>query len=730
MPIPTEQDFNDAKVDVDDLESIVNGSTTVTTRLGGDKLSVDQALSQIVVGNVTVYSAAATYTLITDWVEEAGAMYRPLPSALPIGPEAFTAANWSPVNGLNLANIEGNINSSSRPDMNDYLDNQNIADYTALISAHTAIPYSDGDGVTITNDGIFGTGSIVVSAAHGLTSIVGRVVVLDVNTYWLRDESGALNVRWYGALPSATAAVNTAACQAAIDEAKVLVDSTPTYEVTATAKVFVPAGDYSINTITLDDSVIFEGEGQANTILSHAGTGLTDLVASSVGNNVKTSIYGMWLKGNGVTNTRYGLELSGCFYSNVIQDVLVTDCQYGMYIDTGFTLTMKNCHMRANTYGCYWFDGNAAYVENTRFEGNTNYQLKMEDAKSVTMNVPIFQFAESDDACILTNCVGATLNGMQFEGNNKDDASHADLNISGSTACINGGFWTQSTLTANTTGIAIKSNLATLDMNGVMITPLSNHAIGLQLNFTGTHGQTTLSSCQLGEGGLDDSSYAGYLNYTNLGYGSSQDIRNNIPHFLAPQNRNGGIVIGNRNFQSLIGHPDNRGSYDEEKLLFTSPEHKTNSDADDHTMILDTRNLVTANITGITKGATTTFTHDGIAGEFKNGWVIVIAGIVDNGPGGDIETTFNSTSHVITVTGDATFTVNVNSSALTNVWASGGTTVRPAKQTVEVQGAWNMPFIFGSLPAYIWVESNGRLRIKATTLPTSDTDGTVVGTQT
>jgi hypothetical protein len=31
---------------------------------------------------------------------------------------------------------------------------------------------------------------------------------------------------------------------------------------------------------------------------------------------------------------------------------------------------------------------------------------------------------------------------------------------------------------------------------------------------------------------------------------------------------------------------------------------------------------------------------------------------------------------------------------------------------------------------FLWVDSTNRLRIKATTAPTSDTDGTVVGTQT
>lgn len=605
-----------------------------------------------------------------------------------------------------------------------------VTDYTALRAVDSST-LSDDWIIPVTNDGI--AGEFVIKTGI-VTDNGGTLIVFndDSNRYAERVYSGALNVRWFGALTTATAAVNTTAFQAAIDVAKVLIDSTPTYEITATTSVYVPAGLYPINTITLAPSVIFHGDGQASTVLEHAGTGLVDLIDSEPGNNVKTSVYGMWLKGNGTTNTRYGLQLSGGFYSNVIQDVLVTDCQYGMYLTDCFTLTMRNCQMRANVYGCYWFDGNAAYVENTRFEGNTNYQLFMEEAKSVHLNMAIFQFAESDDACILTGVVGATLTDCQWEGNNRDDNGYADLNISGSTACINGGFWTQArTLPAisPTTGIAIKSNTVILDLNGIMITPLGAHLYGLQLNSNAKWATTTLTSCQVGEGGIDDSSYAGSLHYTGIGYGASPDVRGNVPHFLGPQDRSQGIVVGNKNFQSLIGHPDNRGSYDEEVLLITSPEHRTNNNNTDHTMILDTRNEVQYNISGITKGNPTTITTSTDI-EFKNGWVIVLAGIVDDGPGGDLEAALNNTSWTITKTGSNTFTIPTNTSALTNNYASGGTATRNAAQTVEVQGSWDKPFILGSLPAYMWVESNGRLRIKSNTFPTSDTDGTVVGTQT
>jgi hypothetical protein len=63
MPAPTVQELNDAKVDLDDLESIVNGdaSTTVTTRLGGDKPSVSRALSE-----ATAFRSVADYTALAS----------------------------------------------------------------------------------------------------------------------------------------------------------------------------------------------------------------------------------------------------------------------------------------------------------------------------------------------------------------------------------------------------------------------------------------------------------------------------------------------------------------------------------------------------------------------------------------------------------------------------------------------------------------------------------------
>ena len=78
------------------------------------------------------------------------------------------------------------------------------------------------------------------------------------------------------------------------------------------------------------------------------------------------------------------------------------------------------------------------------------------------------------------------------------------------------------------------------------------------------------------------------------------------------------------------------------------------------------------NISAITKADPTVFTTSAVHG-FTTGYSIDIASIVDNGPGGDIESTFNGNSYTCTVTDTTNFTVAVDSSGLTNIWASGGT---------------------------------------------------------
>jgi hypothetical protein len=77
------------------------------------------------------------------------------------------------------------------------------------------------------------------------------------------------------------------------------------------------------------------------------------------------------------------------------------------------------------------------------------------------------------------------------------------------------------------------------------------------------------------------------------------------------------------------------------------------------------------NISGITKASPTTFTTSSAHG-FSTGYDVDIDNIVDDNPGGDIESTFNGNTYSVTVTSTTQFTVAVDSSSLTNNWASGG----------------------------------------------------------
>lgn len=183
-------DLDNAKRDANDLSSLVNGNQTVTTRTGGDKLSVDQALRQIIVGEVAVYSAASTYTDIEDWVEYSGVVYRPLPSALPIGPEAFNAANWSVAQGFATAdNVDLTVNGLSRTSVQSYLENKEVPDYAALIALSSIVgtQIADGDVCSVTNVNIAGNGVFRNVVGHGYTSTYGVIVSINSDWYWERS---------------------------------------------------------------------------------------------------------------------------------------------------------------------------------------------------------------------------------------------------------------------------------------------------------------------------------------------------------------------------------------------------------------------------------------------------------------------------------------------------------------------------------------------------------------
>ena len=198
MPIPTVQEVIDFGTDIDDAESIVNGSTTVTTRLGGDIDSLKQQLAKVGLVSVAAYNASTTYTDFDVGVEESGIVYRPLPSALPIGPEAFDSANWIVVQGFTKAD-------KIHPPVASYADLRGL----------TSSTITDGTVITVTDDGIAGPGVVKTGT---VTQVVGirEPFTDDSNRYWERSYSGAVNLLWTGALGD-DSTVNTTAISGWLD---------------------------------------------------------------------------------------------------------------------------------------------------------------------------------------------------------------------------------------------------------------------------------------------------------------------------------------------------------------------------------------------------------------------------------------------------------------------------------------------------------------------------------
>ena len=384
-----------------------------------------------------------------------------------------------------------------------------------------------------------------------------------------------VNILDYGADPTGSTD-STAAIQAAIDYAKTIVNASLNYAITVTSIVDFPAGTYLTSGLTIYKGVILKGESAAVVQLKHTGTGLSsDIITTDVGTPAeKACVKGMWLKGNGVTNTRYGIRMDKCYYTNEVDDVVITDCQYAMYLTDCWTFQLKNSTLRGNSYGVYWDDANAAIISHCRIEYNTNYNLNSPASNSLRIESTAFQGAVDGDSVTLQNCNGTTIDTCDFEDNNRSDGGYADLNIQGSVVTIQGGFWAQTNTPSRSTGIAITANVGVLSLDGVMIAPGAVYNKGLVLTYNAAWGDTVLNATQLGAGGLDITAYEGAISYSAIG-------GTNVPSkhtFLGPKEwtKGGGIEVGNKDYSSAIIHPDTRSTlYDQEALLIIDPSLNT-----------------------------------------------------------------------------------------------------------------------------------------------------------
>ena len=123
-----------------------------------------------------------------------------------------------------------------------------VSDYLTLRALDTST-LVDGQELTVTNSGIFGSGAIRNVVSHGLSDNGGTVIVIDSDWYWERDYNGGLNPDWFGAAPGGVIDA-TAAFNSAISVGSVLF-----------------TGTYLVNDITVVSGMVVKGTDRTNSVL-------------------------------------------------------------------------------------------------------------------------------------------------------------------------------------------------------------------------------------------------------------------------------------------------------------------------------------------------------------------------------------------------------------------------------------------------------------------------------
>lgn len=335
MPVITTTDLQNAKTDANDLGSLVNGFTTVSTRTGGNKQSYSELMGLVTHGTISTYDPTETITTINQWRSYTNTsvspnvttVYRPIPSALPIAPT-------SPLSTAPDTNKWVVAAGDKFGDKKTYVV-ESYAELRALPSA--SIP--DGAIIIINADGIGGMGTIKTNVAspNPISDNGGTLIVFtdDSNRYFQRLGHGIdpANVRWFGATGLGSGYDDTTACQNAINYA----DS---FNISL---VLFPQGVYDVTGLTFPDDI--------NPIGSDSAFGLTFNFTStnrwgSVIQNTTTSSPTLrWTKSAGHSHTIPAhLKITG----NSLQTSVVK-FDYGVFNNSG----MQNC-------GVYSFESGTA----------------------------------------------------------------------------------------------------------------------------------------------------------------------------------------------------------------------------------------------------------------------------------------------------------------------------------------------------------------------------------
>lgn len=180
----TSAEIVNAKSNFSTIKTVVEGGELSTITPDGKAIQTLQgALDSCAQGDITTFSAAATYSNVTDWVDVSGIVYRPIPSYLPIGPEAFDSSKWIVAQGGNQR--------------------YTVPDYATLAARLSADYYKPGDTITIASTSTPGINGSVVIFDNALAAYTNNGI--DIFTGGtlaaVRQHDGMIDMRWGEVLP-------------------------------------------------------------------------------------------------------------------------------------------------------------------------------------------------------------------------------------------------------------------------------------------------------------------------------------------------------------------------------------------------------------------------------------------------------------------------------------------------------------------------------------------------
>lgn len=293
---------------------------------------------------------------------------------------------------------------------------------------------------------------------------------------WVRVFTGAISVKWFGAVGDG-ATDDATAIQAAIDFAADTLEVSSPYS-RVTQSCFTPPGNYFIasgSTLRLKKSVIFCGAGRSLSWFSHGGGGVPIFdTNSAASDNIEIEVSDLSIYGAGASTT-YGLDANNMIRNCVFRNVDISNCNRNVRLENCWTFLFDHCNIRnAIVDNIEWNNATAGTIRECRIDSAGRNNILIGGSGFNTVNLSLvgsfIQYAQWYGLNI-ASAATVYIYGGYFEGNNAGNGSRSDIlwssfNDEGRVLSIFGSYFSSSN-GSGATSRAIKTNGETLNLIGV-----------------------------------------------------------------------------------------------------------------------------------------------------------------------------------------------------------------------------------------------------------------------